>query len=112
MKSKAQDKQYSFDYTDSLGVSNTFRYSRDEYPDLMTLLFDRGVEEWGECMGRAWCGTCHVSVSPVLDEQSIYVDERNKILELYNRSDFSRLACQVYLKPDLDKTKIVYLGCD
>lgn len=45
MKSKVQHKQYSFDYTDSLGVSNTYQYSRDEYPNLMTLLFDRGVEE-------------------------------------------------------------------
>ncbi len=65
------------------------------------------------CAGNATCGTCHVH----LDQQYFdllpeKIDEEEDTLEVVNnRTDFSRLGCQVILTPKLDGM-VVYVQED
>ena len=106
-------KTMSFTYTDSVGVTEVFNYHDDEFENLMEMILYFGLEEWGDCGGQAKCGTCHVSIE--FERINFYTaDSReiNLISELHNQSSKSRLACQVYLKSDLNRARVKYLGVD
>ncbi len=52
----------------------------------MQMIVDQLSEDIGDCMGRAWCGTCHVELVQgdlVNDKDS---KEDHKLKELYNHS--------------------------
>lgn len=67
-----------------------------EYNSLMELVINETYEEWGDCMGRAWCGTCHVTIIDGGEPASEFSHtEQNKLEELPNKTENSRLACQI-----------------
>ena len=52
--------QLTLFYKDELEVDHQVECAEFEYNNLMELLFDKKGQEWGDCKGRAWCGTCHI----------------------------------------------------
>ena len=55
-------EHYSLTYYDGFDQQCHAHFTVNEYHNLMELLFDKYVEEWGDCKGRAWCGTCHIHI--------------------------------------------------
>jgi len=100
---------YYFYYTDSLGIKRKIEYQLNEYLHLMLLIFDRGYEDWGDCKGRAWCGTCHIRVDELL-ETRIELDEQHTLSRLPNQTEGSRLACQIQLDEHLHQKHFCFLG--
>lgn len=80
----------------------------------MELIFDEVLEDWGDCKGRAWCGTCHISVfSPKNEEkESLDSDEKLRLQKLSNRVSNSRLACQILVTKELHDMEFEFLGAD
>ncbi len=92
---------YTFTYIDEFGDSNTAICSLNEYHSLMELLFDKYLQEWGDCKGRAWCGTCHIQILQGALSSKIEVDEKQTLSQLEDASSLSRLACQIPVNGDL-----------
>ena len=51
-------KKLSLTYIDEFGETCQADFNNHEYHSLMELLFDKYLQDWGDCKGRAWCGTC------------------------------------------------------
>ena len=83
--------------------------TRNPLYSLMELIREDGYEDWGDCYGRAWCRTCHVSIdrdtSHDIDEQ-----EAHALGLLSNRCKTSRLACQIAIDQRIDGATLSYLG--
>lgn len=58
----------------------------------------------GECGGCCACATCHVYVAPewagIVGPPS--TDENDMLDFVHDRQAYSRLSCQIRLRPDLD----------
>jgi 2Fe-2S ferredoxin len=70
----------------------------------MELLFDKFAEDWGDCKGRAWCGTCHIKI---LNKTTSHSKDKAEVKTLSNISDSdnnSRLACQILIDKNLQNT--------
>ena len=79
--------------------------------NLMEIVRDFGYEDWGECRGRAWCRTCHVSVEKTIDDEILSAE--TEALELIeNKVDGSRLACQISLNSSCEGATFYYVGDD
>ena len=93
---------YSLTYFNELDEKYQADFKVNEYHNLMELLFDKYMEEWGDCKGRAWCGTCHIQIIG----GDVYVkmdrEERNTLTRLYGTTSHSRLACQIPVDEKLD----------
>jgi len=98
-----------FTYVDSLESVHMISCEMRSYNSVMELIADRGVEDWGDCKGRAWCGTCHVQIDV---DDVIDCDERYRLDQLSNISNQSRLACQIPLEESVNNKMIIYLGDD
>lgn len=68
---------------------------------LMELIREDDYEDWGDCLGRAWCRTCHVSIDRNTRNE-IDDDEAHALSLLTNRCHSSRLACQIVIGKHLD----------
>ena len=83
---------------------------------LMVVILENDFEDWGECLGRAWCRTCHVSLDREIHGQTnshkdnIEKDEAIALNLLSNRVPNSRLACQIIIDETLDGATLTYLG--
>lgn len=101
--------KYYFYYQDSFGEAHKVEFELNSYQSVMQLLWDRTYEEWGDCKGRSWCGTCHVRV---LDGNSICdtLVESRCISLLHNKSQNSRLACQINVDQSLHERVFIYKG--
>lgn len=93
---------YSFTYFNEFGDLCKADFKVNEYHSLMELLFDKYVEEWGDCKGRAWCGTCHIEILEGHLTQTIDKDERQTLLIIDGTSLKSRLACQIPVNEKLN----------
>lgn len=82
-------------YFDEFGEQCRAEFALYEYNDLMELLFDKYMQEWGDCKGRAWCGTCHIKLIEGGVSEKIDEDEKNTLAKLGNVTAKSRLACQI-----------------
>ncbi len=82
---------------------------RNPLYSLMELIRDDDYEDWGECYGRAWCRTCHVSVDRDTSDD-IEEEEAYALSLLSNRCNTSRLACQIVIDQNLDGATLSYLG--
>lgn len=99
---------FFFYYKDSVGKNWTISFIPNEYLNLMALIFDQGYEDWGDCKGRAWCGTCHIKVETLSEE--VVQEELHTLGKLPNRQEKSRLACQIPINEDLHEKYIQFLG--
>lgn len=97
-------------YIDERGNYNRVEFVEYEYQNLMMMLFDKYGVDWGDCKGRAWCGTCHIEVCQGKIEQKIDAQEKHKLAELEDATERSRLACQLLLESDLDNLVIRIVG--
>jgi len=104
-------KKYSLEYIDSFGESHHMVFHKWEYMNLMEMLWDRSIEDWGDCKGRAWCGTCQVKVIQSNAQLTNYDSEENHCLSKQeNRNPCSRLACQLEITESLNGAKLAFLG--
>ena len=93
---------YQFTYFDEFGKEHLASFKTNEYHNLMELLFDKYVEEWGDCKGRAWCGTCHIQLIKGAIAEKIDADEKHTLSKMEGVTQKSRLACQIPLNSTLD----------
>lgn len=92
---------YQFEYIDELGERHVVDFTIGEYDNLMVLLWDKCYEEWGDCKGRAWCGTCHIEVLDGTITEPMDIDETKTLSGLPNLTTQSRLACQIPIDANL-----------
>ncbi len=98
-------------YVNSLGMSCDIAVPLQSKDNLMEIIRDYGYEDWGECRGRAWCRTCHVSTSRVVDDEMM-PEEKEALGLIEHTQSSSRLACQMILNSSLDGIEIYYQGDD
>lgn len=77
------------------------QFKTNEYHSLMELLFDKYIEDWGDCKGRAWCGTCHIQILEGHLSQTMDADEKHTLSKVEGTSENSRLACQIPVNAEL-----------
>jgi 2Fe-2S ferredoxin len=97
---------------DSFGELKTLSFRTHQYENFMQMIVDQLSEDIGDCMGRAWCGTCHVELvkgNLVTGHDST---ERHKLKELYNHTESSRLACQIMVTHELNELTFKLLSED
>ncbi len=94
-------EKYSLTYFTEYGDQCTAQFKINEYHSLMELLFDKYIEEWGDCKGRAWCGTCHIQIIEGSISEKIGVDEKNTLSKIGDATENSRLACQLPVNAEL-----------
>lgn len=90
--------------TDDLGKDHVLSFKPLEYRSLMDLILNELWIDWGDCRGRAMCGTCHIEI---LEGESGEKDayEAETLEGLPNCTLTSRLACQIVLDESLDNMK-------
>ncbi len=94
---------YSLTYFDEFDEERQATFKPNEYYSLMELLFDKYLEDWGECKGRAWCGTCRVQILEGTITEVMGVDEIETLSKMNEAGKDVRLACQIPLTAALDK---------
>jgi len=101
---------YFFFYKDSSGDIHKIEFEINEYNSVMELIWDRGYEDWGDCRGRAWCGTCQVMTDTIPAKEKLDLDERICLNQLDNTTSFSRLSCQILLNKNIHGKQFKFLG--
>ncbi|MDX1363336.1 2Fe-2S iron-sulfur cluster-binding protein [Arenibacter latericius] len=86
---------YTLTYFDEFGDQCTANFHTNEYHSLMELLYDKYMEEWGECKGRAWCGTCHIKILEGAIDKEMEEEEQHTLSKIDEATKESRLACQI-----------------
>lgn len=94
--------QNTFTFYTEYGEKCTAHFVVNEYHSLMELLFDKYGEDWGDCKGRAWCGTCHIQILEGSISEKIDADEKYTLSKLIDVEPISRLACQIPVTADLN----------
>lgn len=97
-----KNKEYSLHYFNEFGEEHYVEFRPYEYYSLMELLFDKYIEEWGDCKGKAWCGTCHIQIIEGCISEKMDSDEEDTLSKLANVTRKSRLACQIPVTSNLD----------
>ncbi|NJB82449.1 2Fe-2S iron-sulfur cluster-binding protein [Wenyingzhuangia aestuarii] len=96
-----------FTYIDSLATQHELHFKVYAYRSVMEFIVAEGLEDFGDCMGRAWCGTCAVKVisgNLVADKT-----QEEKLCLTSNFLDKSkRLTCQISLTAALDGAVLQY----
>ena len=95
-------KEYQFTYFNEFGEACKAKFMVNEYHSLMELLFDKYVEEWGDCKGRAWCGTCHIEIIEGSVTEKMNADEKLTLSKISDTTKKSRLACQIPVNDKLN----------
>lgn len=95
-------ENYSLTYTNKFGEKCQADFKVNEYHSLMKLLFDKYLEEWGDCKGRAWCGTCHIEILEGNITERIDEDEGHTLSKIDGNTFRSRLACRIPVSAQLD----------
>ncbi|WP_417360551.1 2Fe-2S iron-sulfur cluster-binding protein [Galbibacter sp.] len=93
---------YHLTFFDELGDEHQGEFKTNEYHNLMELLFDKYLQDWGECKGRAWCGTCHIQILEGQISDEMNAEEKHTLSIIDSATKRSRLACQILLNADLD----------
>ncbi|SHJ14929.1 ferredoxin, 2Fe-2S [Arenibacter nanhaiticus] len=97
-----KQEKFQFTYYKEFAESRVAKFSTNEYHSLMELLFDKYLEEWGECKGRAWCGTCHIQVIEGCLPLKMDDQESHTLSNVDGTTETSRLACQIPLNIELN----------
>ena len=93
---------YHLTYFNEFGEECHADFKTNEYHNLMALLFDKYLQDWGECKGRAWCGTCHIKIIKGRISDEMDSDEKHTLAIIDNATERSRLACQIPLNDKLN----------
>ena len=64
----------------------------------------------GECGGEMSCATCHVYVAPELPFRSMSGDESDLLDAVDERTNQSRLGCQLILRPEMTSVNVSVPG--
>jgi len=105
-----EKKTISVNYINSFDELFSIELSlQNQLDNIMEVIRDNYYEEWGECGGRTWCRTCHVSVDRDTQD-AIFDDEEHALSLLSTRTKTSRLACQIDIEKKLDGATLKYLG--
>ena len=87
-----------------LGDEKTVEFTPYEYRSVMDLVMNELWEEWGDCRGRAMCGTCHIEI--LSGEAGVAEPFEEQTLDgLPNKTSASRLACQITLDTSIDNMR-------
>lgn len=90
--------------TDDIGREHILEFKPLAYRSLMDLVFNELWIEWGDCKGRAMCGTCHIEIiEGDVGEKDAY--EIETLENLPNNTQRSRLACQIIVDDSIDNMK-------
>ncbi|MEH3106609.1 MAG: 2Fe-2S iron-sulfur cluster-binding protein [Sphingomonas fennica] len=76
---------------------------------VMEAIRDAGIDELlALCGGCCSCATCHVQVDPAFADRlpPMSEDENDLLDSSDNRTEYSRLSCQLPLTPALDGLKV------
>jgi 2Fe-2S ferredoxin len=103
-------EKYTLTYINSFGQKHRADFKVNEYPSLMELLFDKYLEEWGDCKGRAWCGTCHIQILKGTINESMEKGEVRTLSKIEGSTSRSRLACRIPLSRQLNGTVLRLVG--
>lgn len=90
---------------DKSGEEKKLAYTPDEYRNLMELVSNELYEEWGDCMGQAMCGTCHIEILEGTPGDEMEPFEGQTLDGLPNKTPASRLACRISIDPSINKMK-------
>lgn len=71
----------------------------------MDLVFNELYEDWGDCMGKAMCGTCHIEILDGSPGDEMEPFEEQTLNGLPNKKALSRRACQISIDKSIDKMK-------
>lgn len=93
-KSKLEDT-CNIHVINELGEETNLKFRIMEYNNLMDLVLNELWEEWGDCRGRAMCGTCHIEILDGKTTNTMDPFEANTLDNLPNKTSQSRLACQI-----------------
>ncbi|MBJ7879782.1 2Fe-2S iron-sulfur cluster-binding protein [Gelidibacter salicanalis] len=96
-------ESYDFTYINEFGEACKVEFKINDYHSLMELLFDKYMEDWGDCKGRAWCGTCHIQILEGHLSQTVDRDEKYTLSKIEDTKENSRLACQIPVNAELHK---------
>lgn len=96
-----EPESYSFTYFNEFDEECTAEFRLNEYHNLMELLFDKYMEDIGDCKGRAWCGTCHIQILEGTVSAKMDVDEKDTLSKCEDVAKNSRLACQIPVNAEL-----------
>ena len=100
----------SITYINSLNEAFPIELSlQNQLNNLMEVIRENDYEDWGDCDGRSWCRTCHVSIDRNTQD-SIFEEEKHALSLLLTRTDSSRLACQIDIDRKLDGATLRYSG--
>lgn len=95
-------RNYTFTYINEFEEEYTIAFKVNEYHNLMELLFDKCMEDIGDCKSRAWCGTCHIQVLEGQLPGVMDADEKDTLSKAVDVTKNSRLACQIPVNAELD----------
>ncbi|TXE09092.1 (2Fe-2S)-binding protein [Gelidibacter salicanalis] len=98
-----RSENYDFTYIDEFCEAHKVEFKVNDYHSLMELLFDKCMEDWGDCKGRAWCGTCHIQILEGQLSQNMDSDEKDTLSKIEDTQENSRLACQIPINAELHK---------
>ena len=92
---------YNFTYINEFDEECKAEFRLNEYHNLMELLFDKYMEDIGDCKGRAWCGTCHIQILEGRISEKMDADEKETLSKSEDVAENSRLACQIPVNSEL-----------
>lgn len=95
-------KNYKITITDEYNDVFELTFTKHQYPNLMTLIANNYVEEFGECKGLGLCGTCHIKITSGNLNEPLETTEKATLKNIYNKDISSRLACQIMLNEKID----------
>ena len=90
---------------DEYGEEISLEYKPFEYRNLMDLVLNELAEDWGDCRGRSMCGTCHIEVLDGKPGDEMEPFEEQTLEGLPNKTNRSRLACQISIDASIDQMK-------
>ena len=96
-----EPESYSFTYINEFDERCKGEFKLNEYHNLMELLFDKYMEDVGDCKGRAWCGTCHIQILEGSLSETMDADEKDTLSKAEDVAQNSRLACQIPVNAEL-----------
>ena len=71
----------------------------------MDLILNELWEDWGDCRGRAMCGTCQIEILEGKTDSEMGSFEANTLDTLPNKTSRSRLACQIMIDKSVHNMK-------